>query len=288
VTQKNAGIAATRNAAAALAKGRYIATHDNDDVFHPVRLEKQASLLDARPDLAAVFCRSLVTDENLRPLAVMRVVKTPPALRRCLRRGNPLQNNYMIRREVFERIGGYRDAFTLSEDFDFKLRLLEAGEVLCMPEAYHIYRRHPGQTSVVREAQMIVFSALVRTFEMERRLRGRDSYAEFDRIRDFEKFLPDYEFRNHFYFFAGRNALRHLLLPQARAYIKEAWKGGHRTFAAARTYAGARLPHVFIKALLYFKARFLQRKWTRKIPPDMIEMLSSENVNAGRRTTSDK
>jgi len=286
--QKNSGGGAARNAAAALARGRYIAQYDADDVFHPARLEKQAAVLDARPDMIAVYCRTVVADRDLKPLALMHIPTDPLAIRRRMRRGNPLQQNSMVRRDVFEKIGGYREGLICTQDFDFNLRLLEAGEVACLPEAYHIYRQHGAQISSARKAEVPMFGALVRTFEMERKLRGRDSYAEFDRTRDFEKFLLDYEFRNYFYFFAGRSALRHLLLPQARAYIKEAWKGGHRTFATAGLYAKSRLPYILVKALLYFNTRFIARKWTRKVPRYIIEMLSSENINANRRAIPDK
>jgi len=284
-TQKNAGIAAARNAAAALAKGRYIATHDDDDVFHPVRLEKQAAILDARPDLAAVFCRSLVADENLKPIGGMKIPADPRVLRQRLQRGNVLQQSCMVRREVFEKIGGYREALMLSEDFDFNLRLLEAGEILCMPEAYHIYRQHSGQTSVVRKASMPPYNALVRTFAMERRLRGRDSYVEFSKVRDVREFARDYEFRGYFYYWAGRRALWYLLLPDARAYIREAWKGGYRTFGAAWVYAKSLLPPVVLKACTLAYRRLVTRRWSWKIPPYIIEMLSSQN---GRQATMDK
>jgi glycosyltransferase involved in cell wall biosynthesis len=278
--QKNAGHAAARNAAAAVARGRYIAMHDADDVFHPDRLEKQAAALDARPDLIAVFCRTVVTDENLKPLAVTRVPTDPPAVRRAMRCGNPLQQNPMIRREAYEKIGGYHEAFVCSSDFDFNLRLLDVGEVMCLPEAYHVYRQHGGQNSVTKEAIMPMLGALIRTFALERKLRGRDSYAEFNALRDPEKFLPGYEFRNIVYYLAGMSSLKHLFLPRARAYTRLAWKGGRRTFGAAWLYGKTFLPLSVLKTVSYVHHRFIARKWNRRIPPYIVEMLSTGNRNS--------
>jgi len=288
VTQKNAGCAAARNAAVARAKGRYLAMHDADDVSYRTRLEKQAALLDARPGLSAVYCCTVVADKNLKPLAAMRMAGDPRTLRRNVRRRNALQQNCMVRKQVFDRIGGYRDAILFVEDFDFNLRLLEAGDILCVPEAYHIYRQHSAQMSRTGKAKMPMFGALTRTFALERKLRGRDSYTEFSKIRDIEKFMRDYEFRNYFYFFAGRSALRHLLLPQARAYIKRAWKEGYRTFGAALLYAKALLPFTLLKAVSYFYSRFVARKWSRKMPRYITEMLSPENINAHYKVAPDK
>jgi len=60
IRQANQGVAATRNNGAHAAKADYIAFLDNDDLWHPTKIEKQLSILIERgPDYGFVYapCR---------------------------------------------------------------------------------------------------------------------------------------------------------------------------------------------------------------------------------------
>ena len=48
-----------------------------------------------------------------------------------------------MRRQAFERVGGYREGTYRWEDVDLFLRLTRAGQVLVLPEALYRYRYHP-------------------------------------------------------------------------------------------------------------------------------------------------
>jgi hypothetical protein len=126
---------------------------------------------------------------------------------------------------------------------------------------------------------MLLYSALVKTFAMERRMRGHDSYEEFSRLRDIGKFLLDYEFGHNVYFLAGRSSLSCMLLPDARAYIRQAWKGGYRTFGAAWVYAKSLAPPIVHKAATCIYRRLVTRRWSRRVPQYIMEMLSQKNKN---------
>ena len=49
-----------------------------------------------------------------------------------------------VRRDVFERVGGYREGTHRWEDVDLFLRLEREGPVLVLPEALYRYRYHAG------------------------------------------------------------------------------------------------------------------------------------------------
>lgn len=52
--EKNIGISQSRNKLIELARGKYIAIFDHDDISHPTRLEKQVNFLDKNPYIGVV------------------------------------------------------------------------------------------------------------------------------------------------------------------------------------------------------------------------------------------
>lgn len=57
VSRENRGIVASRNEAVGLARGRFIAVMDSDDLSRPDRLARQVEYLDANPDCVLVCCQ---------------------------------------------------------------------------------------------------------------------------------------------------------------------------------------------------------------------------------------
>lgn len=114
-------------------RGKYVARMDADDVCHPRRLELQAAHLEAEPDAGVVSCLVayggdrqacegyachvdwLNTLRGHDCMALQRFVESPIA--------NP---SAMFRRELAERLGGYRDG-SFPEDYEFWLRLFAGG-----------------------------------------------------------------------------------------------------------------------------------------------------------------
>lgn len=149
------GIVAALNAGLAIARGRYIARMDADDVSMPTRLAKQAAMLDAEPELGLVSClvaheaapgeettgyalyvewiNSLVSHEAI---ALNRFVESPLA-----------HPSVMFRRTLIEAHGGYRDG-PFPEDYELWLRWLEAGVRMAkVPEPLLVWTDLPGRLS---------------------------------------------------------------------------------------------------------------------------------------------
>ena len=53
--QRNKGLAFSRNKALELSQGKYVAFIDHDDLWLPDKLEKQASILEKRPEIDFLY-----------------------------------------------------------------------------------------------------------------------------------------------------------------------------------------------------------------------------------------
>ncbi len=149
----NLGVAATRNAGIAAAKGEYIALLDADDVALPGRLEKQVAFLDANPDYGLVGTWAEIWEENRRTDRGLRHPTENEALRFNLLFDSYFVNSSaMFRREVFSSIGCYSIEPSRGwEDFELWSRIMRDGryKLANIPEVLLVYREVP--TSLTRE-----------------------------------------------------------------------------------------------------------------------------------------
>jgi len=145
--QANGGVARARNTGAGLATGTLIAFLDADDLWLPEKLERQLAFSSApmtftdrfnfgsRGDLPAV--QSEVTPMRGGDLFVA-----------LMREGNFITNTSVVmRRALFEKMGGFFTGLNGTEDWDLWIRIAEHHEIGFVPEPLVRYRFHPGGLS---------------------------------------------------------------------------------------------------------------------------------------------
>lgn len=127
-----AGIVCALHAAVEQARGEVIARMDADDVAHPERLQAQLACM-AEHELAACaaqveyFPRENLSDGALAYEQWVNSLVTPEDIARDVFVECPLPHpTLMVRSDVLERIGGYRET-GWPEDYDLVLRLWAAG-----------------------------------------------------------------------------------------------------------------------------------------------------------------
>ena len=115
--QQNRGSAAARNAGIRIARGDFVAFLDSDDAWKPEKIERQLAVFEANPDLALVGCAA----DEVRFLGAARLVRI--SIERLLMRNYFLTPGVVVRREVLERVGGFREDMRHCEDYELWLRI---------------------------------------------------------------------------------------------------------------------------------------------------------------------
>lgn len=145
-------LARARNVAWRAARADKIAILDADDIASPQRVAMQARFLDANPDVGVVGSAIMVMDVHGSQLGWRRYPKDDAAVRRAMRRWNPLaQPAVMLRRSTLEHVGGYRERDGgICEDYDLWCRMARAGVRFAnLDEPLTCYRLHPGSMKSV-------------------------------------------------------------------------------------------------------------------------------------------
>ena len=177
------GLSEARNASCRVARGRYIALLDADDVAFPDRLERQVAYLEAHPETALLGGAIVCTDSSGSRQFTKLFPLTDAEIRAALEHQTVLhQTTVIMRREVLEMVKGYRRAFALSEDYDLWLRVIERFQVANLAEPVVYYRIHPGQVSVQRLRQEVICWMAARAAARIRASGGGDPLWQVDEI----------------------------------------------------------------------------------------------------------
>jgi glycosyltransferase involved in cell wall biosynthesis len=138
---RNLGLAATLNVGIDLARGRYLARMDQDDIAYPERFTHQFEVLDRNPEIDLVGVRCIAIDENDEPVGVLPFALTHREL--C---ANPWRGFYLPHPTWLGRIEWFRKhryaspAPYLCEDQELLLRTYTESCFAMLPEVLFAYR----------------------------------------------------------------------------------------------------------------------------------------------------
>lgn len=145
------GLTRTLNCGLALAGGELIARQDADDWSEMERLERQVEFFEAHPEIALCGTGAWTHQEDGSRLWAVRMPETAGEIRAALWRGNPFQHGSVMFRTALARdLGGYREEFPCSQDYDFFWRLTEAGGAANLAQPLYHYRYAGGAVSAGR------------------------------------------------------------------------------------------------------------------------------------------
>lgn len=174
------GVSRARNVAMVQSRGEFIAFLDADDVWFPGKLKAQVRYFDAHPDVGVVFGKfirwpalpgggfapasSLIQDVS--QLCMAEEDRSGWIYTRLLHGLLVGMNTAVVRRTVYEAIGGFNESMRLGEDYDFWLRASRVSEMHSLNGSVALYRIHDlsamHQISKENHLARLLNSAIVR------------------------------------------------------------------------------------------------------------------------------
>lgn len=156
------GAAKCINFAASVAEAPLFARLDGTDVLHPDRLRIQHDRMRQEPHLGLLGGRVELIDINDNVIGRRDLPLTDHDLRSFLRRGNPfVQSTVLMRRSVFEAVGGYRITLRTSNDFDLWCRMADVAQIANMQEVLARFRVIEGGIPTSRPVRMALTDACI-------------------------------------------------------------------------------------------------------------------------------
>lgn len=165
VQEQNGGASIARNTGIEMARGDLIVFIDSDDMLEPDHIETAVRLFGEFPDLGLFCCDSKMIDaegniilggktwhEALQDAKGVDVHTGFRSLQDIFRFSNCFPG-FTLRREVFEKLGGFTQSIFPADDYDLALRVAESDfKVYYLHEPLCLRREHDGQCSGIQNS----------------------------------------------------------------------------------------------------------------------------------------
>jgi glycosyltransferase involved in cell wall biosynthesis len=155
VVANHLGHTSALQAAIAQTTGEYIGWVDDDDLLSAEALQQTVAVLESNPAVGMVYTDYLDINADGKVLGYGKRCQIPYSPQRLLVDFMTFHFR-LIRRSVYEQIGGLNPIFTLAEDYDLCLRLSEVTQIQRVQQPLYYYRNHPHSISYQqRQAQLV-------------------------------------------------------------------------------------------------------------------------------------
>ncbi|SDB06406.1 glycosyltransferase [Eubacterium oxidoreducens] len=167
-SKEDRGIASTFNMGLNRVESDYVAFVDHDDVLEPGALYEIVKLLNEESEADFIYTDEDMVSEDLN--IYQRPCFKPDYNEELLNTNNYIGRLFVVKRELIETIGAFREEFEGAQDYDFVLRATEQARKIChIPKVlYHKRLKNVSATSnpvgKVKSAE-VAAKALMQHFE---------------------------------------------------------------------------------------------------------------------------
>lgn len=189
--KKNLGLHISLNKGLNIARGKYIARMDADDVSLPKRFEIEFNHIEKNKDIFLVGGSAIVIDEGGEKMGSLLKGDNPYRIKKKIMKSNPFVHPSIMFRNTGEFF--YRDKFVCSEDYDLYLRMLSKGRKLENIKDFLIKYRISKDSFVSTKPHQRFYFDKAKQFYLQREKYGKDEYEklehpkwQYDKI-DFDK-----------------------------------------------------------------------------------------------------
>lgn len=163
--EENCGLTKNLNKGLRIAKGKYIARMDGDDISELTRFEKQVAFLEEHPSIYLISCHA----QNFGESDLVNRIRGNSEVLRCRMLIRPVfaHPGFMMRRELIEEGFFYDETFRTAQDYEFAVRAAGTHEIGMVPEILLHYRVHKKQISNTANGNQVTNADRVRQKQLE-------------------------------------------------------------------------------------------------------------------------
>ena len=158
VLGENRGISGNTNAALEMAEGDFIVLADHDDRLTPNALFECAKKLNENEN-----CDVLYSDEDKLDMDGDELFDPhfkPDFNPDLLTSVNYICHLFVVKKELLDKVGGFRAEYDGAQDYDFIFRCTENAKQIChIPKVLYHWRCHPNSTASNPESKLYAFTA---------------------------------------------------------------------------------------------------------------------------------
>ncbi|MEZ4195091.1 MAG: glycosyltransferase family 2 protein [Candidatus Paceibacterota bacterium] len=163
----NRGIVYRRNESLKLAKGKYLAILDSDDVWlSPNKLQKQVELMELNPKLTVVGTYIKIIDADGTEVSKNKYGANDKTIRKNILIRNQFANSsVLMQKTAVEKTQGYRP-YAYAEELDLFLQLGTLGELQNIPEYLTGHRVHGSRETATKKLQIpLIVLSIIKPFK---------------------------------------------------------------------------------------------------------------------------
>ncbi len=148
--------------------GIYLGLVDSDDRLADTALLETEAILSSNPRVGMVYTDYLVIDVQGKIKGLGKRCQIPYSPERLLVDFMTFHFR-LIRRFVYNQVGGINPEFTSAQDYDLCLRLSEVTEIVHLSKPLYYYRHHPENISHTQQFEQIHFTERAINEALQRR-----------------------------------------------------------------------------------------------------------------------